>query len=351
MCQNNCGERQSLDIMNLLRTSIRKLRSFVRRCRKEWFTKKFPTGGPNFHSVFSIGIYTGKNPFDLKPAKGVTNPVLTASDVSDVTADFVADPFILRDGDQWHMFFEVMNRETQRGQISCATSTNGYQWQYQRIVLDEPFHLSYPYVFFWEGDYYMIPETYQARAIRLYKAVRFPFEWTFVKILVEGEAFVDASPFFDNDQWWMFAASGSEEQWYSADLRLFHANHLTGPWLEHPQSPLVKNDMHIARPAGRVRRVNGKIIRLTQDCHPLYGRLVRAFEVTQLTETQYQECGASRRPVLNPTGTGWNACGMHHMDAHLTDDGLWLACVDGWRFENKPLKIPEPTQAGDSPPL
>ena len=29
------------------------------------------------------------------------------------------------------------------------------------------------------------------------------------------------------------------------------------------------------------------------------------------------------------TGNGWNAAGMHHVDAHQQPDGKWLACVDG----------------------
>ena len=35
-------------------------------------------------------------------------------------------------------------------------------------------------------------------------------------------------------------------------------------------------------------------------------------------------------PTLGPSGTGWNASGMHHLDAHSRDDESWIACVDGW---------------------
>lgn len=326
----------SPDFMNILRTGIRKARSFIRRHRTKWCSKKFPAVDPSKHPVFSIAIYAGNSPFDLKPAKGARNPVLTANDVSDVIADFVADPFIIRNGDQWHMFFEVMNREAQKGQIALANSSDGYRWEYQKIVLDEPFHLSYPYVFSWEGSYYMIPETYQANAIRLYKAVNFPCEWSFVGTLVEGEPFVDASPFFFEGRWWLFAGSGTSAQWHSADLRLFHADKLTGPWIEHPESPLISGDMHIARPAGRMQVIDGKVFRLTQDCKPLYGMMVRAFEVTKLTEQHYRERKARRKPILMPGGFGWNTVGMHHMDALLMEDGQWLACVDGWSWEDRP---------------
>jgi hypothetical protein len=32
--------------------------------------------------------------------------------------------------------------------------------------------------------------------------------------------------------------------------------------------------------------------------------------------------------VLVPDGSGWNASGMHHVDAHQVGES-WLACVDG----------------------
>jgi hypothetical protein len=286
--------------------------------------------------VFSIGIYRGKSPFALRPAPDVVNPVLTREDVTDVPADQVADPFLVREADQWHMFFEVVNASTKRGQIAVASSTDCRRWQYQGIVLDEPFHLSYPNVIMWEGGHYMIPESCEANSVRLYKAIRYPFEWEFVGNLLEGRPLVDATPVFHDGKWWLFAASGTAEQWRSAELFLYYADRLTGPWTEHPMSPVIRNDRRIARPAGRIRLVDGKLIRFTQDCHLVYGMLVRGFEITRLTTTDYQERPARRGPVLKPTRSGWNAVGMHHIDSHPLDDGTWIACVDGWHLEDKP---------------
>ena len=121
------------------------------------------------HQLWSIGIVSGSSPLRLRHARGATNPVLTREDVSDVRALFVADPFLLRVGKVWHMFFEVYNFDSDRGEIAWATSPDGFVWEYQKIVLRESFHLSYPYVFEWQGEYYMIPETHQAESVRLYQ--------------------------------------------------------------------------------------------------------------------------------------------------------------------------------------
>ncbi len=98
------------------------------------------------HQLWSIGIVSGASPLRLRHALGGLNPVLTREDVSDVRALFVADPFLLRVGDLWHMFFEVYNFDADRGEIAWATSKNGFAWSYQEVVLGESLHLFYPYV-------------------------------------------------------------------------------------------------------------------------------------------------------------------------------------------------------------
>ena len=59
--------------------------------------------------IWSIGIFAGKSPLEMGPARPFSNPVLTRDSVSDVHATFVADPFMLQAQGTWHMFFEVMN--------------------------------------------------------------------------------------------------------------------------------------------------------------------------------------------------------------------------------------------------
>jgi hypothetical protein len=250
--------------------------------------------------------------------------VLSAEDVTDVPARFVADPFMIRVDSLWHMFFEVLNNQPNRGEIGRATSPDGLNWRYERIVLQGPFHLSYPYVFRWNDDFYMIPETLGPNAVRLYRATRFPDEWTYVKDLVPGQH-ADPSIFFFDEKWWLFTCPNP----YKHDtLSLYSAASPISNWTEHPSSPLISGDKTMARPGGRVLNYDGKLVRFTQDCYPTYGRRVRAFEITELTATTYKEHEAADSPVLSPGSSGWNASGMHHVDAHRVG-GSWLACVDG----------------------
>jgi hypothetical protein len=276
--------------------------------------------------MWSIGIYTGETPFRLSTPQCTNNPVLTSESVNDVPAAFVADPFMVQADGGWAMFFEVLNRENERGEIGLATSADGLEWAYRQIVLAEPFHLSYPYVFEWDGEHYMIPETLGAGAVRLYKAAEFPTRWTLVGTLVEAGC-ADPSIFRFQDRWWMFACSTP----YRHDtLRLYYSDELEGAWIEHPASPIVEGDRHTARPGGRVLVLDDRIIRFAQDCVPRYGTQVRAFEISELTVDGYVERESQGGPVLTASGSGWNGLGMHHVDAHMLREGFWLACVDGF---------------------
>jgi hypothetical protein len=250
---------------------------------------------------------------------------MTSDQVSDLNAAFVADPFMVRRGATWYMFFEVFNNDTYQGEIGMASSNDGRDWKYRQIVLTEPYHLSYPYVFEWEGEYYMLPETLEPGCIQLYKADPFPARWVLAGSLVEG-AFADPSIFRFHDMWWMFACSTPHE---SDTLRLFMAPQLKGPWSEHPSSPIVQSNNRYARPAGRVLVTGDTVIRHAQDCVPIYGSQVRAFEISHLTPTDYLERESEESPILTGTGTGWNAVGMHHIDLQRTGHGGWIACVDG----------------------
>src|SRR5437660_6010557 len=137
-------------------------------------------------SRWCIGIYAGTSPLRLGPPAGIANPVLDSLSVTDVAARFVADPFLIQAGAGWHMFFEVMPAARRKGAIGHATSPDGFTWRYDRLVLEESFHLSYPCVFEAGGSFYLLPESHEAGAIRLYRAEAFPYRWSAMATLVEG---------------------------------------------------------------------------------------------------------------------------------------------------------------------
>jgi hypothetical protein len=218
---------------------------------------------------WAISIYTGPTPFDLNPLDGVNHPMITNTMATDMDAEFVADPFMVRRNNTWYLFFEALDRPTKQGDIAYATSDDGLTWTYGARVLDEPFHLSYPQVFEVDGTYFMIPECGEEGCIKLYRAKSFPDQWVFEQDLIEG-AYADPSVFRHDGRWWMFAHSGAGRP---------HAVHGRRPDRsvdDAPEESVIASDLDISRPGGRVIEFEGDLYRFTQDLQPTYGNQVRA---------------------------------------------------------------------------
>lgn len=274
-----------------------------------------------FREGWSIGIYTGKSPLALQQHPG--NPVISARDITDAEACFTADPFIIGRGNAFYMFFEVLNASSGAGEIGLAKSPDCTAWSYDRIVLKERFHLSYPLVFSRDGNYYMIPESYEDCSIRLYRADDFPYGWRPAAVLKRGSPFLDPTLFRHKGMWWLFAACRG-----SRELRLFFSRTLHAEnWQEHPSSPVATGKS--TRPAGRVLAYGGRIFRFSQDPFPVYGSRVAAHEITRLDTETYAEKPAENSLFAFPRPAGWNKKRMHHIDFLHKERESWIAAVDG----------------------
>jgi len=288
-------------------------------------TKPIPEDTTERKFIWSVGIYRGSSPFQLDDFSDALNPVISAENVIDIDAKFVADPFVIHDDSSFYMFFEVLNKNSFKGEIGFAKSSDGLQWDYQQIVLSEPFHLSYPYVFKSNNEFYMVPESHIDSSVRLYKASNFPYQWEYVGNLVEGADFVDPCVVFYNKMWWLFVSKAS-----STVLHLYYSDKLDGEWKEHPQSPIVTNSYHFARPGGRMFLYDRNLYRYSQDDAPFYGVQVWAFKITELTTTEYGEKMVSDQPIIKAGNAPWNIYGMHQVDIFMQKEGFWYAVVDGY---------------------
>ncbi|MNI61784.1 hypothetical protein D3C73_1170700 [compost metagenome] len=174
----------------------------------------------------------------------------------------------------------------------------------------------------------MLPETAEVNHVVLYKASEFPYKWEVACDLINGR-YLDPSIVKMNDKWWIFAGTGK------GDLHLFHSEQLEGPWIEHPQSPIITSNMRITRPGGRITVSDGIVYRYTQSDYPHYGESVRLFKVNKLSETEYEEEEVSL--ILSGThkDDDWRRDGMHHIDQLKINDNQWLVAVDGYTSHTK----------------
>jgi len=282
-----------------------------------------------FISQWSIGIYEGMSPFSLQNPKRVSNPVLSSRNVKEVEASFVADPFMIIHDGKYYLFFEVMNKESGKGEIAYAESIDCLKWTYKKRIISERFHLSYPNVFEWEGSYYLIPESSEDYSVRLYKASRFPDKWEYKCKLLTDAPYIDPTVFRYTNKWWMYVSTPENDV-----LNLYYSDYLISGWKPHRLNPIVHSNKTISRPGGKVFSYNNKLYRLCQDCDPYYGIQLFAIEITRLSENEYTEVQISKKTVLSKGDADWNRAGMHHADLHLINN-KWISLVDGLNKRTK----------------
>jgi len=202
---------------------------------------------------------------------------------------FWADPFLLKKQGKVYLFFEEYVYETKRGHISCAVLDENGSIGESRVVLERPYHLSYPFIFEHRGEFYMIPETAQNRAIEVYRCTRFPDQWEFHKTLIPDVQAVDTTLFEHSTRWWVFVniAHAGGSTW--DELHLFYADDpLSNDWTPHPLNPVV-SDVRSARPAGRNFSRDGGLIRPSQDSSMRYGYALNFNRITKLNIYEYEE--------------------------------------------------------------
>lgn len=87
-----------------------------------------------------------------------------------------ADPILfVHEGRHW-LFTEAFRMADHKGLLAVSEMTPSGPTR-PRIILEEPFHLSFPNVFCWRGGVWMLPETGNDHSLRLYRCVEFPYRW------------------------------------------------------------------------------------------------------------------------------------------------------------------------------
>ncbi len=196
---------------------------------------------------------------------------------------YYADPFPFRN----NIFFEDFPYATNRGRISITTVENGVA-SVPRPVLEEPFHLSYPFVFEHEGEFWMIPESGEARGIYLYRAEQFPYKWKREGCLIDNIDGYDATLLRHDGRFWLFV---SERMWNSSSwdtLSLFSSTKLTGPWLPHRHNPIMI-DAAVSRSGGAIFHRGDEIIRVAQDNSRNYGDGISLCRINALGTDEYSQ--------------------------------------------------------------
>jgi hypothetical protein len=214
--------------------------------------------------------------------------------ISSPSGFYFADPFPITYAGRTYVFVESYSHKRRRAAIWFLTlDSTGRPVGRPRIALERDYHLSYPFVFEHAGEVFMIPESSEHRTVELYRAIHFPDDWRLDRILFSGVRAVDATVCKGDGRLYLFLNMAGEGASLDDELHLFSAKRPVGPWRPHPANPVVA-DVRSSRPAGRLFRSDGRLIRPSQDSSRGYGGAIVLNQIDVLTETDYKESAVGR---------------------------------------------------------
>tara|TARA_Y100000593_G_scaffold63871_1_gene117973 strand:+ start:252 stop:1034 length:783 start_codon:yes stop_codon:yes gene_type:complete len=172
-----------------------------------------------------------------------------------------ADPFLYQHNGIDYIFYELYDYE--KGVIAYSVINDDMTFTEPTIVLERPYHLSYPHLFEDNGELYMIPETGSVNCIELYKCISFPNEWKFEKQLLNNVNTADNNIFVQDNRYWMFTTTQPS---LKHQLLVLTSESLHGPW-----DIVINQHVEHSRSAGKIFRYDDKLYRSVQNGKGGYG--------------------------------------------------------------------------------
>ena len=200
-----------------------------------------------------------------------------------------SNPFLLNRQDKSYLFFEEYDNKDQRGHISYARIDDDGDMGEPQVALERPYHLSYPFIFEYRGEFYMIPKTEENRGMEIYRCTRFPDQWEFHKTIMPDMRAANATLVEYSMRWWMFVSIAGRGSATPDELFLFYSDDpLSDAWTPHPMNPVV-SDVRSAQTAGCLFRRDGGLVRPSRDPSLKHGSTVSLNSITKLTIYEYEE--------------------------------------------------------------
>lgn len=197
---------------------------------------------------------------------------------------WAADPFIISAGGKEYLFFEMFDRLKSKGLIGYR-EIQGDKIGKMKIAYEASHHLSFPFIFKYENEYYIMPEYSEGKELFVLKATHFPDKWEKVEGWMKGKRLVD-SALLNHERETYLLTQDLGSVYTSEELSIFIRK--GEEWLPHKENPVVKS-LANARLAGKTFFENNQLIRVAQDCQDGYGTKLHFNNIMKLSEDEYEE--------------------------------------------------------------
>jgi methionyl-tRNA formyltransferase len=225
---------------------------------------------------------------------------------------FLADPFIIESKNINYLFVEEYNFKDKKGVIALYTIDKNNSERIG-IALEENFHLSFPYIFEFENNYYMTPETNEVNEIRIYKSEKFPLKWKYEMTIMKSIKASDSMIFNFNNYWWLITTFSNTGHNADSELQIFYSDEgpLTNNWISFKKNP-VFIDPEIGRNGG-IFFDNKRLYRVAQSFgFNAYGKKINIREIVKLDPDNFLEkeyCSIEANFLKN-------LIGIHHLHSN-----------------------------------
>lgn len=248
--------------------------------------------------------------------------------VSDST-NFLADPFFIKERDTFYLFFEHQKNKP-RAEIGLMVSTDGLNYTYEGTVLKEKFHLSYPQVFKYKNEFYMLPETQASNNVLLYKAEKFPFKWKICDTLIKNKKLKDPTIFLSDT---LNVLLGSDE---NMTLFMYNSKDLKSNWKLNNNSIVMRGTE--ARCGGRIiPQRDGLIIPIQNATHG-YGYGLSLYKL-KFKDENYTINKLKHLHLKANESIKEFSGGMHHLDLQKIENKFYAVYDGNETKENGQLKF------------
>jgi len=231
--------------------------------------------------------------------------------------NYIADPFFIFKDKTFYLFTELKGKNN--ANIALFTSSNGLDYKYEGVVIDEDFHLSYPQVFRHKSEIYMLPETKQSGNVLLYKAIDFPTKWEIVDTLIRNRKLKDATILLEKNL--MVAVDDHMNQ------LIFESDSLHGEWKESKRFDGRRGNE--TRPGGRFFKFQNDWYLPVQDRTYGYGSGISIYKLKESEEKISLDI-SEKRFLQEVPEVKWFNRGMHHLDIQQVENRYYTV-YDGDR--------------------
>ena len=207
---------------------------------------------------------------DLDFPENLTSPF---SIINNSFRYWAADPFLFEEDGEAYIFAELYDYLKKRGVIGfCRINDIDKKWT---PIIQEPYHLSFPFLYREAGNIYLMPESSQSGQLYRYRAVHFPDHWEKDTVFFSDVRYVDTTPFTFRGERLALTYDLSNQS-----LRILNFTDGADS-LADTSSPEMK------RPAGFI---NAQMcVRAAQNCQMDYGKGLIFYRFTVGEDLSFQE--------------------------------------------------------------